>query len=900
MGEVYKAHDSRLNRTVAVKVLPPHIADDPDLRQRFEREAQAVAALSHPHICPVFDVGSQDGTDYLVMEYLEGDTLAQRLETGPLPPDQVLRYAEELADALDKAHRQGIVHRDLKPGNIMITKAGTKLLDFGLAKLRDAADSGASAATMPTRAATLTAHGAILGTFQYMAPEQLEGEEADLRTDIFAFGAVVYEMATGKKAFEGKTQASLIGSILKDQPAPISSVQTLVPAALDQIVQTCLAKDPDDRWQSAGDLARQLRHLTGATSQPSAVVPSVPAPAPAGSSGLNLGTVAAVAVIAAVVSGGATWALLGPEAEVPRPRRTFEIGLGALSPIPVISARVEPALSPDGTRLAYTAVADGNVQLHVRFLDQTETRVLAGTTNAYAPFFSPDGEWIGYFDPPRGLLKKISVQGGTPVTLGSANGNRGATWLSDGSIIFSISNNVPALFRVPDSGGTPEAVTTLSNGGTHFWPHILPDQETVLFTRYGGANNIETGEIVARSLVTGEERTVVDVGFAGRYVESGHLVFARQGSLWAVAFDPETLETSGQEVVVLQGLEMSNNDDPAFAHSREGLMVYLPGDALTQTGAEGTIPRSLVWMSEDGQEEALPLPVRQYAGPRLSPDGRRLAVAQWDGDAWHLWVYDVESGASLRLTQDGGGRDMLPVWTPDGTRIVFHANTADNAALGDLFVIPADGSGPARQLTSVENAGDYPTSVSPDGREVVFTRILDPGPNLHREIMVVSLDGDGEARPILEGDFAFGNASLSPDGNWLAYRSDESGQFEIYIQPYPGPGAKTPVSIGGGTGAVWSTDGTTLFYRAGEDFMAVDLETEPGLTVGRPRPLFDGEMYFRVTGGGGRQYHVAPDGRLVLIRRGEALAEVGADDPAHLVVVEDWFADLRAAAPVDP
>jgi Tol biopolymer transport system component len=580
-------------------------------------------------------------------------------------------------------------------------------------------------------------------------------------------------------------------------------------------------------------------------------------------------------------------------AEGPPLHRRFELRVGALAALPVKNARAELALSRDGTRLAYSAVVDGLPALHVRSLDQTETRLIAGTGVAYTPFFSPDGEWVGYLDPQVGQLKKISVQGGQPITLAPSAGTpRGGTWLDDGSIVFA-SNGNPALFRVPDAGGTPVQLTTPSAGEAHFYPEALPGGRQILFTAFP-STDIESGRIELLSLETGEVRTIVDVGHMAHYLPSGHLVFARQGSLWAIRFDPESGETSGQAVVVLQGIEMSNNDHPTAAFSAQGLMVYLPGDASgAQSGA--TIPMSLVWVDEQGSEEPLPLPARQYAGPRLSPDGTRLAASVFDGDAFALWVYDVVSGAALRLTQDGGSRDMLPIWTPDGSRIVYRATDNPGDALGDLYWIPADGSGRPERITALENAGDYPTSISPDGGTVIFTRILDPGPNLHREIMAVSLDGSGEARPVLEGDFAFGNASLSPDGNWLAYRSDESGQYEIYLQPYPGPGPKTPVSIGGGSGAVWSTDGSTIFYRATGQFMAAGVQLGTTARVGRPRELFADDAYFLVAGGGGRQYHVAPDGRLLLIRALAAAAPAG--DEAHLVVVENWLDELEQLVP---
>ena len=890
MGEVYKATDTRLDRTVAIKVLPEHVANDPDLKQRFEREARTVAALNHPHICTLYDIGTQDGIDFLVMEYLDGQTLAQRLEKGALPLDQALQVAVQIADALDKAHRQGIVHRDLKPANIMLTKSGAKLLDFGLAKLKPADQVGGLSA-MATQSAGLTQEGAILGTFQYMAPEQVEGQEADARTDIFAFGAVVYEMMTGKRAFDGKSQASLIGAILKDQPAPISSVQVLTPAALDQIVETCLAKDSDDRWQSAADLARQLKQVARSTTQTAAAQASG-----AEVRGLRGVATAGVAVTAAVLATVLTWTVTAPEPAGDRPQRRFEIGLGFLDAMPLAFSRAQLALSPDGTRLTFVAIDEDGIQrLHLRALDQTETRVLEGTEMAHAPFFSPDGQWIGYFDPLNRTLKKISVLGGAPMVLSEAQGHYGATWLENGSIVFS---GWPAssLLRIPESGGTPQVMMEGGPGerdtGNSLWPQAVGER-AILFTSYSRAAALNTGRIVVRSLETGEQRILFDPGYYARYLPSGHLVFARDGALWAVSFDAETLQTVGQEAVVLRGLEMSANDAPAFAYSDDGLMMYLPGYALAE-GRGRLARRTLVWVDHTGEEEPLPLPVGHYESPRLSPDGRRVAVAVFNGEEWHLWVYDVETGAALRLVQDGGARGMSPTWTPDGARIIFHSTDNPAGVPGDLYSIPSDGSGSAQRLTEVEGVGDYPSSVSPDGPTVIFTRILDPGPNVQREINALPLDGSGEARMVLEGNSSLTSASMSPDGRWLAYQSNESGQSEVYLQPYPGPGPKTPVSIGGGVKPAWAADGRTLYYRGGAAVMAVDVESSPALKVERPRQILEDNPYYR-SRGVGRQYDVAPDGRLLMVRRG---TEEGVPSQASFVVVENWFDELQRLVPI--
>ena len=679
MGEVYQATDTRLDRTVAIKVLPEHVASDADLRQRFEREAKTIASLNHPHICTLYDVGEQPSTGagqavtYLVMELLEGDTLAARLTTGPLPTAEVLRYAAQIADALDKAHRQGITHRDLKPGNIMLTTSGAKLLDFGLAKLRAPGTVGAegfSAATQTTQSEPLTGRGAILGTPQYMAPEQLEGKDADARTDIFAFGAVVYEMATGQRAFTGDSQASLIGAILKDEPPPMSTLQPVTPVALDYIVRTCLAKDPDDRWQSAGDVGRQVRGIIDGGSQPSVAVPDAAAPQAVG------WRRAVVASLATLILGGtaiglAVRSVTQPTDPTPEAVRRFTLDIGPASPLPDASTHAMPAWSPDGTRLVYAANLTGVPQLYVRDLDDLESRPLDGTEGAYEPFFSADGEWVGFFqareDALARELKRVAVGGGTPLTLGGGFGRGGATWLPDGSIIVPYRETVEGrstLHRIPEPGDTPVPLTTLDverEQTSQFWPHALPGGTHVLFTEFVRGDppdwTMNAANVAVLSLDTGEHHVVVEGGFNARYLPTGHLVFARDGALWGVPFDLDRLVTTGPEEVVLQGIEVNEdgNGIMALSVSADGTLVYWPGDAvdmgirfLTRGGGWP------VWVDRDGQATPIGADRRDVRFPRLSPDNTRLALTVVSPDGRpDIWVDDLEPGTSTRLTYDG-------------------------------------------------------------------------------------------------------------------------------------------------------------------------------------------------------------------------------------------------------
>ncbi len=878
MATVYLAQDLKHDRKVALKVLKPELAAVIGA-ERFLAEIKTTANLQHPHILPLHDSGAADGLLFYVMPYVEGETLRDKIDRErQLAVGEAVSIATKVAGALQAAHERGVVHRDIKPANILLSKGEPLVSDFGIAL-----------AVTQGGAGRLTETGLSLGTPHYMSPEQATGDmNVGAATDVYALGCVLYEMLVGEPPYTGSTPQAVLGKIVTGEPDPVTKHRRTVPANVDAAIRKALEKVPADRFESASELAKALGELgfrhgvqlaAGAASARGQWTPVAKA----------LGGIAAVMTLAF------SWSLTRGGSEAAPLNRRFELGLGALAPMPIFNASAELAISRDGSKIAYAAVIGSQSSLHVRSLDQTETRVLAGTGVVWSPFFSPDGEWIGYLDPVAGEVKKISVQGGQAIVLAPFGAPPlGGTWLDDGTIVFSSGPN-PSLFRVPEAGGTPVQLTQAEPGTAHFLPEALPGGRAILFSMFSasglGSADLGSGRIDMLSLETGEVRTIVDVGYAAHYLPSGHLVFARQGSLWAIPFDPRSGQTSGQAVVVLQGVEMSSNDRPTAAFSPQGLMVYLPGEAAG--AATSGARRSLVWVDEDGAEEPLPLPARQYAGPRLSPDGTRLAVAVSDGEAWALWVYDVASGAALRLTQAGGSQNMLPIWTPDGSRIFYRSIDAPNSP-GNLYSIPSDGSGGPQRITNVDNADDNPTSISPDGTTVIFIRVLDSGPNRRVEIMAVAADGSGEARPILQGDFNFGNAALSPDGRWLAYRSNESGQYEVYLQPFPGPGAKTPVSIGGGSWAVWSSDGSTIYYQAGGRFMAADVTSGAPARVGRPRELFPDTAYFRPPGGGGaRQYHVAPDGRLLLIRRVQAAT----NDNAHLVVVENWLDELERLVP---
>jgi eukaryotic-like serine/threonine-protein kinase len=867
MGEVYKATDTRLDRTVAIKVLPEHVAADPELKQRFEREAKTLAALSHPHICPVFDVGSQNGIDFLVMEYLEGETLEQRLKKGALPFDQALQLGIQIADALAAAHRAGIIHRDLKPGNIMLTKSGAKLLDFGLAKAGAPAVAG-SLSMLPTTPPNLTAQGAILGTFQYMAPEQLEGQEADARTDIFAFGAVLYEMVTGRKAFEAKSQASLIGAILKDSPAPPSSVRAETPLPLDRLVSTCLAKDPDERWQSVRDLIRELRWVAHAGTTD--VRHSVGASGTHASWRRRLMPSVGALLVGVAVSGLVVWNVKPSPSPLPLPVTRAVITLPPGQRLAAASGQALLALSPDGNQLAYVATEGATQQIYLRALNGWEVRPLRGTEGAVNPFFSPDGQWVGFLA--NFQLKKISVNGGAALPLASVSQPRGAVWSRDGSIIFG--QGVGIAMQVPDAGGTPHSVTRLDTGDTgHRWPDLLPNAQAMFFS----ASTTTNPRIAVRSMTTGEQRVVIPAGGFPRYAPTGHLLFMQGGTLMAAPFDPQRLAASGTAIPVVENiLRAAPLGTAQYSISSSGSLAYVPG------GPQADQHR-LVWVSRNGTEQPVAAaPIRTYAlpAPRLSPDGARLAV---NADS-QIWLHDMAREAFTRFTVEGD-TNVYPLWTRDGQRIVFSSFTKGVEAL-NLFWRRADGGGAPERLTNSQDQ-QYPNSFSPNGQLLAFSQV---SPNTSYDIWVLNL-ADRSARPFLQTPFLESASQFSPDGQWLAYISNESGRFEVYVQPYPGPGAKYQISTDGGAEPAWNPSGAELFYRNGDKMMVVDIATQPSFLPGKPRVLFEGR--YIPTSGTVRFYDVTRDGqRFLMLRDSEQIAPI-----AHINVVLNWFEELKRLVP---
>jgi Tol biopolymer transport system component/predicted Ser/Thr protein kinase len=869
MGEVYKARDSRLERTVAIKVLPQHLSQSEEVRQRFEREAKMISSLSHSHICALYDVGNQDGTEYLVMEFLEGESLADRLLKGPLPPDQVLRCGIEIADALDKAHRQGVIHRDLKPGNVMLTKSGVKLVDFGLARFAPPVSGLSGISVLPTQAGTnLTEKGTILGTFQYMAPEQLEGKEADARTDIFALGTVLYEMATGQKAFSGPSQATLIAAIIGTQPPPISSIQPMIPPALDRVVKTCLAKDPEDRWQTAHDVMLELKWVAEGGSEA-----GVPAPVVARRKSRERFAWAGFAVCALL----AFLFAFGYVRRAPRPAPAVRSSIL----LPEKHFLNFLALSPDGAHLAFMASTPGGTRtLWVRSLDGLTAQQLPGTDNADFPFWSPDGRSIGFFA--DGKLKRIEASGGPAVVLCDAAPNGiGGTWSRQGVILFA--HPAAPISRIPDSGGTPTPVTRLDTARhetTHRYPSFLPDGVHFL---YAAANLSGAPDDPANLIRVGAIDSKVDKplipAYSNTILARDHLLFERDGSLFAQRFDAKRLAATGALVTIAERIAMNTFfwRDAVFCAAENGTIAY---------GTAASVPSQLLWFDRFGRQtgtvgEAAFHLSGETGGVgrlRISPDGRQLATTVLDPSTRvsDVWLYDLARGVRTRFTS-GSKSNADPVWSPDGSIIVFDSNRLHQ---GDLYRKPTHGAGGEEPLLEGEGqriADDW----SPDGRFLAL-ELREPKGDRRVSLSILSLAGDGKLTTFFRRGINNGDARFSPDGRWLAYTSEESGKNEIYVAPFPGPGGKWQVSAGGGVQPRWRRDGKELFYLSADlSLMSVEMRASGAtLEPGAPKMLFEPHPLPNF-------FDAAADGERFL------MISSGVEQSPPITLLQNWTAGIK-------
>jgi serine/threonine protein kinase len=870
MGEVYRALDKRLNRTVAIKVLPAHLSDHPEAKQRLDREARAISALTHPHICALYDVGHQAGVDFLVMELVEGETLEHKLTRGPIPPDQTVRCAAQIAAALAKAHKLGITHRDLKPSNVMLTKTGAKLMDFGLAKESRSAPMAAALTEMTAGPTKLTVEGTIVGTFQYMAPEQLEGKEADARTDIFALGEVIYEMATGKPAFNGKSRASLIAAILTAEPQPISQLQPLTPPALERIVKKCLAKDPDDRWQSARDIETNLEWAAEGQgpATPSGVKDN---PWRERAAWILASTFLIVAAFFAAGRYRAPSTREPVRFSINPPEKTVFSGPPNITvPVP------EFALSPDGRALVFVANSSGaDAVIWLRSIDQVTAHPLPGTERAQLPFWSPDSRWVAFFA--EGKLKKTPVAGGPVQVLAEVADAFGGSWGPDDSIIFGKLSS--SIFRVSSGGGVVTSVTKVDSiQRAHRWPQFLPDGRHFLFNVQGG--DLERRGIYVGSLDGGIQKFLLRTESSALYASPGYLLYVDGDTLLGQTFDAANLELKGEPFTIAGHVGRSTGFNIGASVSTTGMLAYAA--AVLQQGR-------LTWFYRTGTSLGSVGVEGDYSDFRLSPNGGTLAVSLVDPKGWNpdIWLIDLTRGGSSPFTF-GSALNASAVWSPDGARILFRTN---RNGMTELYAKSAGGGGNEEAVltneiqlaTGIDSPNLVASDWSPDGRYVLGSV---PQQSTGDDLWLIPLSGDKKPFKFLgpPSDQIHGN--FSPDGRLVAYTSNESGRFQVYVQTFPLSDRKWQVSTDGGYEPRWRGDGREIYYLS-EDrkLMAVSVVAGPAFAV--PKLLFQTRVPEGVTS---RRTHYIPsrDGQRFLINTqgGDAL-------PNPITVVLNWQAGFK-------
>ena len=896
MGQVYRARDTKLDRDVAIKILPEAFAHDADRLARFQREAKTLASLNHPNIAAIYELEESGGMTALVMELVAGDDLSQRIARGAITMDEALPIARQIADALEAAHEQGVIHRDLKPANIKIRADGAvKVLDFGLAKAFDPTGASSPSATMsPTISIHATQAGILLGTAAYMPPEQARGKPVDKRADLWSFGCVLFEMLTGHRPFVGETISDVLAKIIERDP-DWNALPAKTPRSIRTLLRRCLEKDPRRRLDSAAVARLEIEEAS-----------NTPA-----TNGISVGDVnrdvhparwpllapVAVAVLAAAVGAITTWTVTRPAQAPSPPVNRFAITLPPAQPITFSINDRDVAISADGTRLVYTA--GDQAQLMVRAIDQLDAVPLAGIANARAPFLSPDGRWIGFFDRldegfttgpvvQRGALKKVSTSGGPPIAICTLTGaSRGASWGPDDSIVFATSDLSTGLLRVPASGGEPEVLTkpdTARGERDHYFPSVLPGARGVLFTISAGGG-VADRQVAVLDLKTGRRRTLIRSGSQAEYVETGHLIYTDGGTLWAVRFDLATLNVLGDPAPLIEQVLTLGAAD--FTISRRGTLVYVP--------VGGGTSRSLVWVTRQGAEAPIAAPPREYVSARLSPDGKRVALQILD-QSTEVWTWDFARGKLTRLTFGPSG-NYGPLWTPDGRHIIF-GSPRDAPNRSNLYRRSADGMGIDERLTTSAHQ-QRTNAMSPDGKRLVLEEQMGMA---GYDFMLLSLEGTPRVEPLLQTPFDERNAAISPDGRWMAYESNETGRLQIYVRPFPNVAdARYQISTGGGRTPAWAPNGHDLFYVNRASIMAVTVQLTPTFSAGNPTKLFDapsllldGRFIGTGTGGTNRTYDVSRDGQRFLMIKNNAGSSDGNASPASMVVVQNWFEELKA------
>ncbi len=902
MGEVFQAKDQVLGRDVAIKVLPDEFARDADRVARFQREAKVLASLNHTNIAAIYGLEQSDGTNFLVLELVEGQTLADRIKAGPIPVEESLKLALQIAEALEAAHEKGVIHRDLKPANIKVTPDGkVKVLDFGLAKAYAGDREEVNLSNSPTLSDAATQQGVILGTAAYMSPEQARGKSVDKRADIWAFGCVLFEMIAGRASFSGKDVTDILAAVIRSDPEWISLPANLH-GRLREVLERCLKKDAKDRYRDIFDVKIDIQKVLA---DPGGVfVQPVTAVEPRTKLRTMLPWVAVTAILCTIIAGVAVWYLKPTPAPEPKRVMRFEYELPAgqqFNRNEAGATQYQVAVSPDGSRFVY-ATTEG---LYLRSVEALDARMIAGTDKGSTQaFFSPDGQWIGYWSQSERKLKKVAISGGAPVDLCDTGlAVIGASWDSDNTIVYSDLLG-GGIKRVSANGGTPESLTKVSivdfaKSGVPIIPQMLPDGKTLLFTNAFSQTDTAKMQIVVQSLKSGERKVLLKSGAAARYLPTGHLVYGlvnnNVANLLAVPFDLDKLEVTGGPVSILEGIR-------GGAFSNSGTLVYvsqprIAAETKGQTGATGSSKRTLVWVNRQGKEEPLAAAPNEYTFPGISPDGTRVALSAGASGNSDIWIWDIARETMTRLTFEEGD-DGVPLWTPDGKRIVYYSGR--EVAPG-IYWKPADGTGEAQKLSgSPPDRFSFPYSWSKDGRTLVLWEIT-PAP-LQTDIGMLSMEDDHARKSLLQGKYNENYPEISTDGKWMAYASNESGKYEVYVHAFPDVNkGRWQVSTTGGDSPLWSPDGKELFYRNGDSFMAVEVGTELAFKAGKPKFLFKGTYFSSGAPFDYTYWDIHPDGKRFLMIK--LPGSTGATPPAaapqsKINIVVNWFEELKQRVPV--
>jgi serine/threonine protein kinase len=864
MGEVYQAKDQVLGREVALKFLPDAFAGDPERMARFEREAKVLASLNHPNIAAIYGLEQAEGKRYIVMELVEGETLAQRLSKGPLPVEEALGLCRQIAEGLEAAHEKGVIHRDLKPANVMITEGDrVKILDFGLAKALSGETQAGDLSQSPTITDAMTQPGIVLGTAAYMSPEQAKGKAVDKRSDIWAFGCILYECLTGKRAFDGETVTEALASILKSEPEWKALPENLHPR-IRLLLERSLKKDPRDRYSSISDGRVDIQDVVA---DPRSMLVQTAITAPERKVRLSLPAIAVIVVLSFIIAGLTVWKFKPAE---PRQviRFEYEVPDGqriATPTFPLIAA------SPEGTRFVY-GTPDG---LYLRSVAELNARLIPGTRGALSPFFSPDGQWVGYFSFFDKQLKKVSVTGGPPVTLcPTSSMQTGASWGRDGTIVYG--GLFEGIMRVSADGGRPECIVKMESTSLSF-PQILPDAKAVIFTETSSTSS--SPKIVVQSLTKGIRKVLLE-GFNARYLPTRHLVFCSGNNLFAVQFDPEKLEIRGASIPLVEDVFSMPSLSAQWDVSDSGTLVY-----LQKQGSITELPLKLLWVDREGKEEPIPAESNAYFFPRISPDGTRIALSVGGPMNADIWIWDLMRSGLSRFTLDAVG--SVGLWTPDGKRITYTSERTNT-----VYWKAADGTGKGEVLTTQPGLRLYPWSWANNGKILILEEYPDGN------IGMLSLEGERKWKPLLQEKYRESQPQISPDGRWLAYTSNESGKEEIYVRPFPNiNGGRWKISTNGGKNSLWSPNAREVFFRNEDAVIAVPVKTDPIFSPETAKVLFRGK-YFYAGPVVGTLWDISPDGKRFLMIKEQGTTASGGSGPRKINIVINWFEELKQRVPV--